>query len=82
MNEKDTRLKPGKSILEYFLDYYEEYETYSRSPNRKSHIPYIFKALIIDDPEKIIMTDRKPILINLLPIKMSGAKHVLTLVSS
>ena len=30
-----------------------KYETFSHSPNRKGHIPYIFKALIIDDPHKI-----------------------------
>ena len=55
-NEKDegeARLNLGKSILEYSIDYYNEYELYSHSPNRKKHIPYIFKALIIDDPEKI-----------------------------
>ena len=52
-NEEEARLKLGQSILEYSLDYYNEYETYSRSPNRKKHIPYIFKALIIDDPQKI-----------------------------
>lgn len=52
-NEKEARLNLGKSILEYSLDYYNEYETYSHSPNRKKHIPYIFKALIIDDPEQI-----------------------------
>lgn len=52
-DEQETRLKMGKAILEYALDYYNEYEMYSRSPNRKKHIPYIFKALIIDNPEKI-----------------------------
>ena len=52
-NEQEVRLNMGKVILEYALDYYNEYEMYSRSPNRKKHIPYIFKALIIDDPEKI-----------------------------
>lgn len=52
-NEKEARLRLGKAILEYSLDYYNEYETYSHSPNRKKHIPYIFKALIIDNPEKI-----------------------------
>lgn len=31
----------------------DEYEMYSRSPNRKKHIPYIFKVLIIDNPERI-----------------------------
>ncbi len=52
-DEREVRLNMGKAILEYALDYYSEYETYSHSPNRKKHIPYIFKALIIDNPEKI-----------------------------
>lgn len=52
-DEREVRLNAGKSILEYALEYYDEYEMYSRSPNRKKHIPYIFKALIIDNPEKI-----------------------------
>ena len=52
-DENDARLKMGKAILEYAADYYNEYEMYSHSPNRKKHIPYIFKALIIDSPERI-----------------------------
>lgn len=52
-DEQEARSNLGKAILEYSLDYYNEYEFYSHSPNRKGHIPYIFKALIIDDPEKI-----------------------------
>ncbi len=52
-DEHEACLNMGKAILEYALDYYNEYEMYSRSPNRKKHIPYIFKALIIDSPEKI-----------------------------
>ena len=52
-NEQEARYNLAKSILEYSLDYYNEYEVYSHSPNRKKHIPYIFKALIMDDPEKI-----------------------------
>lgn len=52
-DEEEARLKLGQSILEYSLDYYNEYETYSHSPNRKKHIPYIFKALLTDDPQKI-----------------------------
>lgn len=51
--EQEARLKLGQSILEYSMDYYNEYEKYSHSPNRKEHIPYIFKALITDNPEKI-----------------------------
>ena len=52
-NEQEARLNMGKAILDYALEYYNEYQMYSRSPNRKKHIPYIFKELIIDDPEKI-----------------------------
>lgn len=52
-DEQEARYQLAKAILEYSLDYYNEYELYSHSPNRKKHIPYIFKALIIDSPEKI-----------------------------
>lgn len=52
-NEQEARLNMGKSILEYATDYYNEYELYSHAPNRKHHVPYIFKALIMDDPKQI-----------------------------
>ena len=52
-DDQEARLNMGRAILEYALDYYNEYEMYSHSPNRKKHIPYIFKALIIDNPERI-----------------------------
>ena len=52
-DEQEARLNLGNAILEYSMEYYNEYEMYSHSPNRKKHIPYIFKALIIDNSEKI-----------------------------
>lgn len=52
-NEQDARIALGAAILEYSADYYNEYALYSRSSNRKKHIPYIFKALIMDSPELI-----------------------------
>lgn len=52
-DEAAARLAMGKAILEYALEYYEEYDLYSRSPNRKEHIPYVFKALIIDNANEI-----------------------------
>lgn len=52
-NEQEARLNMAKAILEYATEFYEEYELYSKSLNRKKHIPYIFKALIIDDTIKI-----------------------------
>ena len=52
-DENEARLNMGEAILDSAGEYYAEYELYSRSPNRKAHIPYIFKALIMDDAEKI-----------------------------
>lgn len=52
-DEKTARQKMGNAILEYAVDYYNDYELYSKSTNRKSHIPYVFKALVIDSPDKI-----------------------------
>ena len=52
-NEDAARFKLAQSILEYSVDYYNNYAVYSQSTNRKSHVPYIFKALIIDDAKQI-----------------------------
>jgi len=52
-DEQEARRKLANAILEYSLDYYNEYEVYSHSPNRKKHIPYIFKALIMDNADRI-----------------------------
>ena len=40
------------AILEYSEDYYGEFTYWSRG-DRKSHIPYVFKALILNDAGKI-----------------------------
>ena len=53
LTDEDAKLKLGAAILEYAEDYYAEFELYSRAPNRKAHIPYIIKALIIGDGDKI-----------------------------
>ncbi len=52
-DEQESRFLLGKSILEYSVEYYNNYEMYSHSPNRRGHIPYIFKALINDNPAQI-----------------------------
>lgn len=43
----------ANSIMEYAIEYYENYKMYSNAPNRKHHIPYILKALLIQDTQKI-----------------------------
>ena len=54
-NAPDTQQaisKLAKAILEYSEDYYDEFAYWSRG-DRKAHIPYVFKALILNDADKI-----------------------------
>ena len=44
--------KLAGAILEYSEDYYNEFAYWSRG-DRKSHVPYVFKALILNDADKI-----------------------------
>ena len=52
-DETAARTAMGGAILEYAYEYYENYTMYANAPNRKAHIPYVFKALIEDDAERI-----------------------------
>jgi len=49
---KSAKLKLAHAILEYSKDYYEEFSYWSRG-DRAFHIPYVFKALILNDVDKI-----------------------------
>ena len=51
--ESEAKLELAQAILEYAQDYYNEFDLWSAAPNRKSHIPYVLKALIIDNAQKI-----------------------------
>lgn len=42
-----------ESVLEYCIDFYNEFNLWASAPNKKKEIPYVFKALILDDIEKI-----------------------------
>ena len=52
-DEMDARLKLAAAILEYAEDYYSDFSYWGSAPNRRSHIPYVFKALFIGDIQKI-----------------------------
>lgn len=43
----------SNSILEYAVDFYNDFNFWASAPNKKSEIPYVFKALALDDAEKI-----------------------------
>jgi antitoxin component HigA of HigAB toxin-antitoxin module len=53
LSEDQAKDKVAHEILEYAMDYYEEFHYWSSMPNRKKHIPYIMKALILQDASKI-----------------------------
>ena len=43
----------ANSILEYAVEFYDNFNLWASAPNKKSEIPYVFKALILDDISKI-----------------------------
>ena len=51
--EKEAKLLLAQTIMEYAVEYYENYSFYNKAPNRKKHVPYVFKTLIMDDVNKI-----------------------------
>lgn len=51
--EAEARYLLGKSILDYAEDFYKEFDLWSAAPNRKKHIPYVLKALIMNDAARI-----------------------------
>lgn len=51
--EQEARLALGKAILSYAEDFYEDFGYWSTAPNRARHIPYVFKALIINDASEL-----------------------------
>ena len=53
LDEQTARQELAKAIMDYSMDYYDDYAYWSNSTNRKQHIPYVFKALIMDDVNKL-----------------------------
>ena len=43
----------SEAILEYAVDFYKEFNLWSTDSNRKKEIPYVFKALVLDDAKNI-----------------------------
>lgn len=50
-DEEKAKMALAADIKEYAEDYYEHYSTWSVAPNRKSHIPYVLKALSLATPK-------------------------------
>jgi len=52
VDEGDALMKLARGILEYAEDYYSDFTYWARG-SRKTHLPFVLKALILNDPEKI-----------------------------
>ena len=52
-NTNDVLDKLAQDLIEYSNEYYDEYELYSKSTHRKSHLPYILNVLTKDSISQI-----------------------------
>jgi len=46
-DEPEAKERLAADIKEYADDYYRHYKRWSMAPNRKNHIPYVIKALML-----------------------------------
>lgn len=42
-----------KDLIEYAQDYYDDYDLYSKTPNRKKHAPYVMRILSSPSMESV-----------------------------
>lgn len=52
--EEEAMLALAQSILDYAKEFHREFNLWSNAPNRKTHLPYVVKALILGDTRKIM----------------------------
>ena len=52
-DEEEAVRKMAEDILEYAEDYYSDFDNWYSAVNRKSHLPYVVKALMLNDVHKI-----------------------------
>jgi len=53
VHKMDALSKMAYEILEYAEDYYENFTAWYASKNRRQHLPYVLKALILNDTKNI-----------------------------
>ena len=52
-DDEEAIRKMAEDILEYSEDYFHRFDSWYSSANRKPHLPYVFKALMLNDAEQI-----------------------------
>jgi hypothetical protein len=51
--EQAAKLQLADELKSYAEEYYGEFKLWSNAPNRKAHLPYVLKVLLLDDVNKI-----------------------------
>jgi predicted RNase H-like HicB family nuclease len=51
--EELAKQQLAESIMEYAEDYYDDFAYWSSASNRVEHVPYVIKALILNDAQQI-----------------------------
>lgn len=49
----ELRLELARQLIEYAIDYENNYSRYYNTPNRHKHAPYILRVLLEDDLESV-----------------------------
>lgn len=52
-DEKSAIKKLAESIYEYAKEFYEEFSLWSKAPNRKHHVPYVLRAIMLNDAKEL-----------------------------
>ena len=56
-NKKDATVQLAKELIDYAQDYFDDFQLYYNSSNRRKHFPYVLKVMLlnsVDEVEKII----------------------------
>ncbi|MBT2289110.1 hypothetical protein J7E73_08180 [Paenibacillus albidus] len=54
LTREDLKRGLAENLIEYANEYIEEFQLYSKAPNRKSHSPYILHVLVKSDLDEVI----------------------------
>lgn len=52
-NQEEATTKLAEELIEYALEYYDQFQLYFSSNNRKQHFPYILRVLLAEDLDEV-----------------------------
>lgn len=52
-NQEEATTKLAEEIIEYALEYYDQFQLYFSSNNRKQHFPYVLRVLLAEDLDEV-----------------------------